>query len=644
MNRERMRKGVRSAFDVCMDRFTSGYSHTAIVLPTRYGKSDLARLLAHEAQRLKIVSGAIAFSPYDSLSRQLVGMRKIQEMAMRYSLDFPQAMRIRQMKSFAELAPFSNGEYLLSANMQLAYEENFGVFQELVVFERRRTGLPILLIVDECQFVSEAKKWGEFLQKAAEIECLLMLMTATPIREDGDSIPGFEAEILDEEDERRWLSYDAGDGLNNRIDVWMGSRRLVRLKAHHETTFKEAWNEDPSPLCHLNREVIDTEVLKNGEDQGVRLSQLSDTEARKLLGKATRDPVFVEQGVRKMLELLSTSQSINAGCAAIVFTGNDQSWSERDNEQAEAVKEMIEDLGESYLGRDPEVSIVTMKSDSKTKPSKRLETFVGNEIRDGHGDVLIVKQIGGAGLDCPRLKTLLDISPVRTVASVIQRLTRVATPFEGIEIANVIGPRDPRYECLWRRFIVEEGGELDRSDLWIPDIKIGSYLKPKPDSKPEDDLLLGGSELAAYDDSKGNIGQMERYAQIQALLKEFPELAAKKTKAMLSEAVGRLTFIRGYEDQHPAGYRCIGKDLEDSYSRLNETANEIVMSMLNGQYRREDYESKQISLWTGVYREAGIPRGTKLRAIVELTTLAKLQSIMERMKGSLCPGDRLNKR
>jgi superfamily II DNA or RNA helicase len=633
VKKERLRPGQLSALDVCIDRLAEGESHTAIVLPTRYGKSDLMRLIAHEATAQHFISGAIAFSPYESLTKQLVKVDKVQEMVMRYGLDFGRAFKIRQLRSFNELKPFSNGEYLLAANIQLAYQENIGSFLQLADYEKRITNLPLALMIDECQFVSEQKKWGEFLAEAVKVGCLLILMTATPIREDGETIPGFDVEILNSEDERRFFWSDAGDGKHNRIDVWDGARQLVRLKAHHETTFKEAWDEDPSPLCFLSREIVDMEVNPNGEDEPTMLSQLTDSQSKKCLGRVTRDATFIELGVRKMLECLAAKKRLNKRCAAIVFTGNDQQWSVRDNEHAETVKEQIESCGRSYLDFDPEVMIVTMKTGKdEAKAEKKLDVFVGNEKREGRGDILIVKNIGGAGLDCPRLKVVLDLSPVRSVASVIQRLTRVATPYEGISVADVVTARDQRMEALWSRFIVEQGGELDHSDIWVPDIKVRTYLKEKEERKDDSEILLGSTEFSGYDDSKGNIGKLENYAAIRWLMNEFPEVGGRYTKAELSAKVARLSSLSTPNPEPTRAFRSLDNDIREGHQQLNTTANEIVMQRLGGLYNRDKYEREQKDIWKRTYQSVGLPIGTHLDAIVERNTIAQLQEAMERLR------------
>ena len=56
-------------------------------------------------------------------------------------------------------------------------------------------GLPPIVFADEAQFFGDGddKKWGPALMKLAEAGAFIMPMTATPLRADGEMIPGFKS-------------------------------------------------------------------------------------------------------------------------------------------------------------------------------------------------------------------------------------------------------------------------------------------------------------------------------------------------------------------------------------------------------------------------------------------------------------------
>jgi hypothetical protein len=517
--------------------------------------------------------------------------------------------------------------------MQLFMRSNMNELRQLIDAERYRTKRPLLIFIDECQFVSEQKRWGAALAEAQNLGCLLVLLTATPIRDDGEAIPGFDRVVLNEKDETRYVVTDAGDGKNNKIDVWLGSRELVKLNADHETTFQEAWNEKPAPLCHLTREVMDPE-FESAEGAVMRLSELSPARSRAELGQAVRRPRFIEYGVLKGLEALAIAQRINQKCAAIVFVGNDQPGDARDDAHAKAVREQFLQHGPRFLGHKPETLIVTMKSSEDETCSRKLEGFVGVNGAEGRGDVLIVKQIGGAGLDCPRLKVLIDFSSVRTVAGVVQRLTRIATPFEGIKIGTVITAADATMQALWDKLIVAEGGELNEVAQWVPDAFERSYLKPKsPPPEDDDPLRMGDTMIGGYDDSHGNIGPMAMYAAVNEFIAEFPELLAHHTKPEVAKRVARLSFVPGVASR-PEERIC--RTTQDAAEEVRAEIRELTEQLIRDRFRAsgQEYSSDAYgetarAVWTPAYVACGVPRNSELKSITNLDTLTRLRSYFQ---------------
>ena len=67
-----MRPGQRQAVDTIVDRVTRKCSHTAIVLPTRYGKTDVMRVSGLWLWRDRLVSRALIVVPDKVLRNQCV--------------------------------------------------------------------------------------------------------------------------------------------------------------------------------------------------------------------------------------------------------------------------------------------------------------------------------------------------------------------------------------------------------------------------------------------------------------------------------------------------------------------------------------------------------------------------------------------
>ena len=77
--------------------------------------------------------------------------------------------------------------------------------------------------------------------------------------------------------------------------------------------------------------------------------------------------------------------------------------------------------------------------------------------KDEH-DVLILKNIGRVGFDCPRAKVLLDISAVRVECTVAQTHLRVSTPYMGIP-GDIITPSDITVCNLYKKIVKHNGGD-----------------------------------------------------------------------------------------------------------------------------------------------------------------------------------------
>lgn len=516
-----------------LSRIKSGEPRTAIVLPTRYGKSDVIRLVAVLSKREGYSAGSIALSPGHLLRNQLVRGDKIDQMVGRY--DLPAGARnMRVMASPSEWQPFSNGEYLLSATIQIA-TRNIDDFCKLVDSERHRTGKPIIIQIDECHETSERKRRGQLVERLEVAGALIILYTATAIRADGEMIPGFRVNVLNREDVKRYVVTDAGDGKHNLVDVYEGERCVVELMADHATSFQQAWNEKPSPLCNLSREVIEVSLndLSAGEDH-VLLSACAPTKAKQYLSKAVRHPAVIEKAVELFVHALDLRQRVNPDAAGIVFSCSDVNG--ETNKHAKEIAAAI-----AAAQPDLQCCIVTMKSEEGDEVStKQIERFVGVDGGHGKGDVLIVKQMGGAGLDPPRIKVELDLSPVRTVASVIQRLMRVATPWAGIKTGSVITLADPLMDAIWRKYVVEEGGEALTSNVDVDMDLIDGYLVEKKEGPDKPLMEVLSAEVSGFDDNLGQTGDIGNLAFVNELIGRIPTLVGLHTKAELSE------FLAGF--------------------------------------------------------------------------------------------------
>jgi hypothetical protein len=363
----------------------------------------------------------------------------------------------------------------------------------------------------------------------------------------------------------------------------------------------------------LSREVI--QVYLNdlaADEERIRLSDCAPSRARQYLAKAVRHPLVIREGIDLFVRELDLRQRVNPDAAGLVFSCSDSPG--ESNQHAREIAAVIAEVKPDY-----QCCIVTMKSlEGDETSTKQIERFVGVDGGQGKGDVLIVKQMGGAGLDPPRVKVLLDLSPVRTVASVIQRLMRVATPWAGIKTASVITLADPLMDAIWQRYVVEEGGEAMSSTSDVDMDFVRSYLVEKGGEGPEPLLAIVSAEICAFDNNFGQVGELTNLGLVNALIGRVPSLTNWHTKAELSdmlagfvvppEAVKPVPALRTTIENKQAAINARVKDLAQRESPYNPTNTGPFI--------------ERCKYWmNGAKRAAGVSLAVKLDDIVNTTTL-----------------------
>jgi type III restriction/modification enzyme restriction subunit/helicase-like protein len=525
-----MRIGQRKAFK-------AGYSmveerrkqYGSIVLPTRYGKSDVMRCLGMELQRNGVVSRTLALSPSRALRDQLVDMVKRGDMNSRYY----KGDRLIHEYNFVGHFDDDMSAHFMSLTIQYA-QTHLARIVEWIKKAVAVEGKPVLLEIDEGHSASNDNVWGEVVKTMVEAGCIALLFTATPYREDRNLILGFEAELV-QKPAKTVTRVTASSEDPSCNTLWHGLERLYRLKADYEMTFAEAWKEDPWPICKgdlIPVESLGSLVLPGSIEDGVKISELRESRLRDgLLGRIVRSEQMIRACITSMLTKLWEYQLTNKDCAALVFCGNDigsdseadeDEGFDRDDQHPKMVERIIRQVSADLEQREPRTFIATEKGGAK---SNDLLDHVATGC-----DILIVKQMAGVGIDIPRCKVVVDLSPVRSVAAWIQRIMRGATPYRGIPVFTLIAPADRLTSQLFAELIAKEGGQATETE-WT---KIGDVEKRGPQPgfmKPRyviEETMRFGSQ-----DTDGGKLTAEQLDEVEQELAIYPELRAYYTMAQL---------------------------------------------------------------------------------------------------------------
>lgn len=629
-----MRPGQLAAFMVTVQRIRSGELATSDVLPTRYGKSDTQRLVQMQLHAEAAVCGTVQLTPSLYLVRQFCSDSEVLEMAKRYGICPSLAVKIRQAQPDDEW--FANNEYCVAMTMQMAtIKNNPAILVENAQQWAEKTGLPVHLSIDECDETVLGRSRGNLVERWMKAGFPFSMWTALAVREDGERVPGFEYEEITSEEGVRVESFPEiqKDGeIKRRVNTIAGRRVQIRIKANHETTFREAWDESPSPLCHLNRLVVDVDLEdEDGQPIG-KLSEQSESLGRSALGKATMNDAAITQGVRYLLQDMKQNRAADERCTAIVFTGNDrEEVSNEDNFHAKLVEAKIHELSaECGFRKKLRVVVATVKKEDKI--ADLLDDFVSGR----GGDILIVKQAAGRGLTAPHLKTLLDLSSVRKARSYVQRLMRVATPFHSIRTATVITLADKVGTELWKTYIQDQGGESDPDMVqFVDDELIRTKLVDIEDPIGDGGVSVAGAELQMFDDSMGLFGSAAQYPLVAKIVEAIPESKARRTLAEIAKALHDVGLDITQSDvlrtaSAPVGLGSEIKQLQDGiHAKAKAIVSRDTPYMGAGSDESEAYREAMSVLYAAAKRSAGMAATLSLRSITNVKTLKAIDAYME---------------
>ena len=612
MDLTRARPGQRKAIEIALERLVAGEKFTSLICPTRYGKSDIIRCVAAEAWFQGFAPLTLALSPNDFLRDQLVVQDKMADWAQRYSIPLDR-LKYGRLLSLPKRSINPNREFLLSTTIQL-FSKNADIFGELIDHCWRVSGLPVLIFVDEAHTGSEDNTWGSSYQKIIENRPAQgIVTTAVAIRSDGKVIPGFGVQ----RDSQQHINIfktrpHATDPEKITVEVYDAFKEEIQLVAHHETTFQEAWEENPSPLCQLDWFPFDV-CLEDiaGIDLGPRmLSELSAGETRRWLNTIVRDSKTIRRGVQQAIEVFRNRRKIDHTIGLIIFCSNDRDTDKQTNAHARQIELAIQD-------EDPTFTIgIATSADGQGKA-------VMKDFANGKFDVLIVKQMASVGLDVPRLKVSLDLSSQRTVAGNIQRWNRITTLYGLFGFGVLISPCDILAKVIFDRFIVGEGGGKVITDLTLID-EYDKERKPKP---PQSIYTVQDIAASDFYDSKQNEANSQFHETARKMFLAFPELQRLMSHA---EVVTRVV-AHGIPF---ASVPCrIGNDVDLDISGLraeiNRFAHDIVMHRLGGHYNQVSYQEQIRAVHNASKIKAGVsPEDVRIDKERDLEVLRRIRNAM----------------
>ena len=629
VNMDSARSGIIESRRLLIESVENGKQYISIVLPTRYGKSDVVRLSAYELCHLRIISAAVVVSPYVNLRDQIISMQKMEKTAERYQFTrgFPCRALKRMTNNFTV-----NGEMLVSVTMSLIHQ-NLTSFCDWIRSIKHRTGLPVLMFWDECQMESDKNEWGKVVHACTEAGAISVSLTATPYRNNNEKIAGFDYETIEEYDEERRYNIKIGETDDKDIyktSIYNEKHSLYVIKPDLYVTFQRAWTEEKPPcLCSINRIGVDVSLKNLGdirldeEDPDVEmLSQLNESDTKSSLWKIVREPFLIRAVSRKFVESLRDRQKQNALIRGIIFTTNDNQSDASANKHAKQCERILREV-------DPSLRILILTMKSEEDASAKLNVFLDDDrITD---DILIVKQMGNVGLDCKWLKVGADLSSTRSDNTYIQRMMRIATISveDRLLVCDWITPDDVLGKSCFERLVSDQGGAYDQVTLreLIDEI---TTEKDKHESGVRKLYMPLGAELSDFEDNLGNWKDREHALTVSWMRSRFTGISSDVTDPQIiktfSEFPGVLAaFQKQFSFQSTSSYSNTLEKITDLKSSILVCA-ERAASIQNKPYTQEGYKQSISEFFITIYKRCGIARGIRLSDIDDISRLERLKT------------------
>lgn len=605
---ENARDGQVGMINRSLYNLKGGKKNTPLVGATGVGKTDVIRTVAIEAKDQGLCGGTIVVVPNIVLCNQLNNQFKINQWLERFKVKPKRKVKYSKVDKFS-INMFENDEYWTVMTNAMFCLNSPEIIKFCSLF-KSRNGLDVLLIADEVHLFSDQNKWGEALLSWQNAGSRTIQSTATSFRGDGAVIPGFEYIKIGETKKENHVPSSKD---KNIMEVFETTQSLLELQSDYTYSFKRAWED--KVICLIERHFIDVEItLPNGSK--AKISELAPSKTTNLLTKICRDPNVISECVKFFVGRLEKRRKNHPEISGIVFCGNDLSDSDNEDDHAKEIKSWIERYDSSLR-----VVLAT----------NHIEEYKSN-IEDfglGKYDVLIVKQMGGVGLDIPTCKVELDLSSVRQAVSFVQKINRPSRRYKNILTCDYIAPADVLCQRLFDKFVTDQGGEMVKTDS----TKTGEYeIEPT-------DIEKGGTtkvNKAWYDGCIGTDQTTSSHSEMnefyEPMISMFPELidALPSSRIIeLAKKVGKdnLTMTKKVETIDVSKEREILRKTADQLAK--KYAKMMVKMTSDDENKKKTYIDSYKEIYINAKRKSGIRLNRSMDYVLNIKDLENMIHYME---------------
>lgn len=550
----------------------------SVYMCCRYGKSDTIRNLALLAIQRKIASCALVIHPYKTLAEQILEETRLKSWRQRWLAVGP-VSRLSKVQTIGDFAKgtMCNDEWIGSVHIQAIMQPMQRLLLEQWIEKKKiETGLAPIIFFDESHMFSAGNKWGDLARQMRDAGCIVIVLTATPFRNDGDDVFGFKKKQASETitNEISYVCAHQADEAKLEFHKSVREETEFIVEADVEIPFAQGWSEGCVAKCTFdlidwNMEGADLHAGKN-----LLLSEIPKNEARKALPSLYRDPSVIAEAARRVVSHIKSFRNNVKDATCIWYGMNSESSSELCAENQKQIKDAIKSID---AGMKVAIATLDTNEDSDQKATETIARFC--DTRKKGDDILVLKQMGAAGLDSDRICVVVLWNSVRSLDKMIQMAMRGGN----VGLKNhfvIVGLKDSITTEKLQSFIEGEGGKY-------VDVVETEHEMKLIDKKDKPSGYFYGVDVAdaGMIDSDGKFATVEDVRLAIYITSKWPSLITHYTIPDIAETARKLGVTI---DQVPAEVDFVDttKDCEIYRDNLNEWVQRISRLRFRKQYGR----------------------------------------------------------
>ena len=506
-------------FRVWMERGCPGLTF-AIYMCCRYGKSDTIRNLALLAIAAGKASAALVVHPFPVLAQQFLEESRLKAWRQRWLPAGPRLGKIQVLRDFAHQS-MCDDQWIGSIHIQaLMQPMQFALLMAWVERCKTKTGLPPIIFFDEAHQFAKGNRWGDVARRLQAAGCIVVVLTATPFRNDGDDIFGFRKKAVGDTESRevKYVQQHAADETKLELHTVTRDETEYLLEADVEVPFAQGWAE--GHIAKATFDLIDWNMEGWGKREGDSrlLSEIPKHEARSILPSLYRDPSAIAEAVRRVSGHLEKFRKHVPDATVVWYGMNDDSAGDVASENQKAIKDAIKAASPSMS-----VAIATLNTDEGADDKSREVIQKFCDVRKKSHDFLVLKQMGSAGLDSDRICIVVLWNTVRSLGQMIQMAMRGGNS-SGKTHFVIVGLKDSITRERLEAFVKGEGGQyVDAVETDHGVEIIDKKLQPDAGYVAVDVADVGMS------DSDGNVASFDDVRLALHVISMWPSLIANDT-------------------------------------------------------------------------------------------------------------------